>query len=277
MRIIIGRDRHLGEGSGVRGQAEVPAASIIIPTLNEEKHLPVLLESLRNAAAPMEIIVVDGSSTDRTAEVVHQYKHFFSGDASLQLLHSSERSIAIQRNMGAAVATHDLLIFCDADVLVPSRDTYVKLLSLFCAEHLVVASPVTVPIEPGLRFKLTFKLVYCLQRLVLWTGRPYFGGAYLMTTKQTFLTLGGFNVDLALAEDVDYSLRAAKLGPYRLIDTAIAVSARRLIKYGYAWAIKALPTIVRFIRTGFIAPGSIHYPFGEYDQQTAGRPEKRSN
>ena len=50
----------------------VPPASIIIPALNEEKYLPVLLESLRQVSAPMDIIVVDGNSTDGTAQVIEE-------------------------------------------------------------------------------------------------------------------------------------------------------------------------------------------------------------
>jgi len=41
-------------------------------------------------------------------------------------------------------------------------------------------------IERGLHLKLTFKLIYYLQKIVLLSGRPYFGGYYLMTTKRVF-------------------------------------------------------------------------------------------
>jgi glycosyltransferase involved in cell wall biosynthesis len=209
--------------------------------------------------------------------VVEDYKQFFSGSASLRLLHSKERSISLQRNMGAAVATHDLLIFCDADILIPSRESYAKLIELFADGRMAVAAPVVIPIERGLHLKLTFKLIYYLQKIVLLSGRPYFGGYYLMTTKHVFSTLGGFDTNLSLAEDVDYSLRAAKLGPYQLFDVIITVSARRLIKYGYWWVIEALPTIVRFIRTGFIAPENIYYPFGEYNEKARRSSRRRSS
>jgi len=99
--IVMSNDQSHGHGLDEPGQRpEILAASIIIPTLNEEKYLPVLLESLRKVSAPMEIIVVDGSSTDRTVQVVEDYKQFFSGSASLRLLHSKERSISLQRKHG---------------------------------------------------------------------------------------------------------------------------------------------------------------------------------
>ncbi|MGE0577532.1 MAG: glycosyltransferase [Reyranella sp.] len=249
---------------------DIPAASIVIPTLNEEKYLPVLLDSLMRVSAPMEIIVVDGASTDRTVQVVERYQPLFAGNASLRVLHSDARNISLQRNIGAAAAHHDLLIFCDADVRVPSHETYATLMTQFAEGRLAVAAPVLVPIEPGLGFKLAYKIVYWLQRLVLSYGRPYFAGSFLITTRPVFSRLGGFDPKILLAEDVDYSLRASKLGSYRLMNVRMGISARRLIKYGYWWIVESLPTIVRYIRTGAISPKDIHYPFGDYDKPRDG-------
>lgn len=259
-----------------REPPELVPVSIIIPTLNEERYLPVLLGSLKNVAAPMEIIVVDGSSTDRTVQVVEEYKPRFAGAASLRLISGQQRNIAHQRNIGAAAATHDILIFCDADVAMPSREHYAGLISQFVQQRLAVAAPVFVPIEPGLRVKLIFKFVHFLQRVVLLTGRPYFGGGYLMTTKDIFTKLEGFRTKLSLGEDIDYSLRASRLGPYQLIDMRVSISARRVIHYGYGWIFESLPSIVRFILTGFIRPEDIHYPFGEYNKPAERRSKRRS-
>jgi len=41
-----------------------------------------------------------------------------------------------------------------------------------------------IPIERGLHLKLTFQAYLLLQKIVLLSGRPYFGGYYLMTTKR---------------------------------------------------------------------------------------------
>ena len=43
--------------------------SIIIPTLNEARTLPRLLDGLRRQGVPAEIVVVDGGSDDGTAEL----------------------------------------------------------------------------------------------------------------------------------------------------------------------------------------------------------------
>ncbi len=53
----------------------MPEISIIIPTLNEEKNLRKLLPDIRRIlrGEDYEIIVVDGGSSDRTAEVAREF------------------------------------------------------------------------------------------------------------------------------------------------------------------------------------------------------------
>ena len=47
--------------------------SIVIPTLNEEKNLPYLLDEISNSYTSAELIVVDGYSDDRTVEIAKKY------------------------------------------------------------------------------------------------------------------------------------------------------------------------------------------------------------
>jgi len=57
-----------------RGEGGVPAGrvSIIIPARNEEKNLPALLKSLQSQVPPLEVIVVDDDSEDRTASLASE-------------------------------------------------------------------------------------------------------------------------------------------------------------------------------------------------------------
>ena len=92
--------------------------SIIIPALNEEKFLPHLLDSLVSQTGKnFEVIVVDGSSKDKTVEMVKSYAKKLP---SLQVIVSKKASLPFQRNMGAKAATGEWLIFVDADsILLP--------------------------------------------------------------------------------------------------------------------------------------------------------------
>lgn len=245
---------------------KIPPVSIIIPVLNEEGYLPLLLESLKKVTAPLDIIVVDGNSTDNTRTVVESFKSNFSGDSSLRFIALKERGISLQRNIGAQQAKHDLLIFCDADVLMPSAGAHDQMISEFIEKKYVVAAPGMIPAENRWDARHIFKFALFMQKVLLILRRPYFAGAYLLTTKDVFTKLGGFDTNIQLAEDVDYSLRASKLGAYGLLSTSIFVSARRLIKYGYGWLFSGMPNMFRLLFTGRVRAEKLFYPFGDFGE-----------
>ena len=89
--------------------------SIIIPTLNEEKYLPRLLKSIcRQSFTDYEIIVSDGDSADRTKEIAESY--------GCKFIRSGVKGISVQRNVGAKLASGDILVFVDADCILPDRN-----------------------------------------------------------------------------------------------------------------------------------------------------------
>lgn len=90
-----------------------PFFSIIIPALNEEKYLPILLEDLsKQTFNSFEVIVVDGKSEDKTVERV---KSFEAKLPKLTILTSDKRHVCTQRNLGAKKAQGEVLVFSDAD------------------------------------------------------------------------------------------------------------------------------------------------------------------
>ena len=88
--------------------------AIIIPTLNEEKFIAGCLDSVINQTYPldkMDIMVIDGGSSDHTKHIVEQY----------HLLHSNIRWInnpgkiqSIAFNIGVANSTAPYIIRLDA-------------------------------------------------------------------------------------------------------------------------------------------------------------------
>lgn len=110
-----------------------------------------------------------------------------------------------------------------------------------------------------------YTIAHLLQKTLMLFNRPYFPGACLFTEKDTLTTIGGFDTNVLLGEDVDYSLRASKLGSHGLINESIKVSSRRIIKYGYSWIFKEMSNVLGFIFTGRIrSPERMFYPFGEF-------------
>lgn len=88
--------------------------SIIIPTYNEEKVLPEAIESLGfQTFTDFETIVVDDGSRDKTIEILKNLQktinnfHFFEQD---------HKGAGAARNLGAAHAKGEILVFVDADM-----------------------------------------------------------------------------------------------------------------------------------------------------------------
>ena len=105
-----------------------PTVSVIIPARDEETNLPPLLESLRNASRPpLQILVVDDGSTDRTATVAAQCGATVIPGAALPAGWTGKTWACHQ---GMLVATGDTLFFLDADTCF-INDGYTRAVEYF--------------------------------------------------------------------------------------------------------------------------------------------------
>jgi len=85
--------------------------SACIITLNEERNLPRLLESLRGIVD--ELVVVDSGSTDRTGDIAREF------GARLEFREWTQ--FAEQRNYAASLASTDWILSVDADEVLTSE------------------------------------------------------------------------------------------------------------------------------------------------------------
>lgn len=93
-----------------------PFFSIIIPTLNEEKYLPLLLQDLVDQTyQDFEIIVVDGKSNDQTTAEAKN----FSKSLNISIHISPQTGVANQRNLGIKHSKGKWILFMDADNRLP--------------------------------------------------------------------------------------------------------------------------------------------------------------
>lgn len=109
-----------------------PNISIIIPTLNERQHLPACFESIRQndiSFDSLEILIVDGGSTDGTCDFVRDLETRYP---NVHLLHNPGRIQSIAFNIGCRQAQGEIIIRLDAHALY--CPAYIRL----CYEYLTV-------------------------------------------------------------------------------------------------------------------------------------------
>lgn len=89
--------------------------SVIIPIYNEEKVIVDCLESLGHQTyKPLEIILVDDGSTDKTLTLLRHSER--SEGSDLKVLRQQHKGPGIARNLGASHAKGEILVFVDADM-----------------------------------------------------------------------------------------------------------------------------------------------------------------
>ncbi|MDQ2962141.1 MAG: TIGR04283 family arsenosugar biosynthesis glycosyltransferase [Pseudomonadota bacterium] len=187
--------------------------TIIVPALNEGNIIVELLASLAPLRAHgVEVIVVDGGSTDGTAEA--------AGSGADQVI-VAPRGRARQMNAGAAVARAPVMLFLHADTLLPAD-----------ADQLILNGLGAAGLEWG-RFDVRMDGVSRWLRLVASsmnlrsriTGIAT-GDQAIFVTRRTFDAVGGFP-DQALMEDVELSSRLKRRGPPLCLRPPVVTSGRR--------------------------------------------------
>jgi rSAM/selenodomain-associated transferase 2 len=189
--------------------------SIIIPTLNEEL---MIAEVLKRIGTGVEIIVVDGGSTDKTREIAQEL--------GAKIIISKNKGRAVQMNLGAKIARGDILLFLHGDTLLPPN--YQELIINTLSQSGIIAGAFELKItgeEKSLRL---------VEKLVNWRSHffslPY-GDQGIFLKASVFEDLGGFP-DLPIMEDFELIQRLKKIGKIGIVAAAVTTSGRRWQKLG---------------------------------------------
>ncbi|MEM4134037.1 MAG: glycosyltransferase [Candidatus Micrarchaeia archaeon] len=200
--------------------------SVVVPALNEEKYIESCLKSLKSQSyKPLEIIVCDGNSEDETREIARKYAD--------KVIIEKRRSAAAERQKGAEIAKGDIIAFIDSDTIA-EKDWLKKIADAFSKDEKIVAVYGRVLIRDGSRIdKILAKLFTPYIRFTDLIGKPAVAGMNMAVRKDAFNQIGGFNLNLKTAEDIDLFNRIKRKGKIRFVDAVTYTSARRLKHWGY--------------------------------------------
>lgn len=209
-----------------------PLFSIVIPTLNEENYLPKLLESLTlQTMRDFEVIVVDGSSKDKTVVAA---RRFTKRLPMLSIRICKEANLSRQRNLGAQSARGQWVVFLDSDnVMLPYA---MERCRAYVREHVKVKF-FTTWFMPDSEISGDAVLIL-ISNLFVESGkivrRQIAPGPFAAVRRDVFIASGGYDEQRGYGEDQEFSMRLYEQGIELdfLRETIYVYSLRRFRKQG---------------------------------------------
>lgn len=201
--------------------------SVVIPAYNEEVLLPKTLGSLKKLdRMPDEVIVVDASSTDKTAEIARKY------GAKVKTV--KKLTIGYSREIGLEMATGDIVAYTDADTIHP-KDWLTKIEETLKQPGVsCVFGTFRVPDGPWW-YRFYINIVQpIMNQLWFWVGVPFATGQNLAFWREKLISVGGVPKDFKIAEDIEIARRLQKVGKVIFRQDLVVVASGRRGNEGLA-------------------------------------------
>ncbi|WP_395104248.1 bifunctional polysaccharide deacetylase/glycosyltransferase family 2 protein [Actinomadura sp. SCN-SB] len=233
------RSRRPGRWSWGREVTE--PVSVLVPAHNEEVCIADTLRSLAASDHPVEVIVVDDGSTDRTAEVVEGLRL-----PGVRLIRKENGGKPSALNEGLAAARHDLVVMMDGDTVF-ARDTVRRLVQPFADPRVgAVAGNAKIANRRALLGRwqsIEYTIGFNIDRRVydLWRCMPTVPGAVGAFRRAAVERVGGVSDD-TLAEDTDLTMALTRAGwwvvcePAALAWTEAPATIGQLWRQRYRWS-----------------------------------------
>ena len=189
--------------------------SVIIPTLNAEIYIDDLLSSLRGQSVKCEIIIVDSSSSDRTASIAA------SGNAKIVTVRKEDFNHGKARNIGVQEATGDIVVFLTQDALPFDKHCLENLLKPLESSEIVASYGRQIPRSDASPVE-SFARLFNYDDKPMIKGRDdlsklgiktfFFSNVCSAIKIKEFKELGGFPENIIMFEDLIFAAKAILKG-----------------------------------------------------------------
>ena len=189
--------------------------SIVIAAYNEEAVIRQTLSTLPYGSN-MEVIVVDGASTDKTVELAKQFP--------VKVIECSKNR-ALQMNKGAGIASGDILLFLHADCILEEgalekiKDCLAKGYIGGCLSQKISSD------------KIIYRFIEASGNIRARLSKIFYGDQAIFVRRDVFFKLGGFD-NLPLFEDILFSKKLMREGETAILAKRVFASPRRWQKNG---------------------------------------------
>ena len=245
-----------------------PSVSVFIPCFNEEKNIVRLLDSLANQTYPvadMEILIVDGLSTDRTRAVITDYISKIPF-LSIRILDNPDRFIPHALNIGVKNAQGNFLVRMDAHS-IPAKDYVAR-----CVEFLKnnpnagVGGRIETDTNVSDTSYIAKSISVAASNPLGSGGASYRSGGkagsvdtvpFCAFTQETFAKVGKYDETLLANEDYEWNTRLRESGGTVWFDPEISsvyfaretlgALSRQYLNYGF-WKFKMLKRYPKTLR-----------------------------
>jgi glycosyltransferase involved in cell wall biosynthesis len=237
-----------------------PEVSVVIPAYNEATYIDRLLEALaKQNFKRLEVIISDAQSKDGTKEVVQSFKN----KLEVKFVEAPPKGPAFGRNQGAKQARGEWLLFFDADVDLDDPYFIEKLVAGSVSKGWSTASGQLKVSGNSLLGKMGHNQGY--MNLMSHTKHPIMQGYCMLTRREVFEKLKGFNENIRYGEDNDYATRSAKYGFGFVKNAYYIVDPRRYEQEGWRLLAKNMWHEVYRLTHGFnFEKNKAAYEFGKH-------------
>lgn len=196
-----------------------PRVSVIIPSYNSAATIERVLKGVLDQPPELleEVIIVDSSDDTRTRPLLARYEA-----APVRILYLAEKSVpARARNIGAAKATGELLVFLDSDA-APAKDWLAGIVAAYQAGRRVGGGSVEIPeFQEKKPIALAQFFLQFNEFMAFGVSRrkEFSPSCNLFCEKKLFEEVGGFS-EIRAAEDVLFGLKVGRVAEYWFVPGA---------------------------------------------------------